>query len=117
MKQHQPHTAAILGGGSFGPPRTIQMQQQMQEFRQKMVAAQDDILKRHLTPEEIVEFNRVRATMQSQRRATAYVIGADGQLEPRQLVVGLSDGTNSEIISGAEEGDAFVTRAIPNKAG
>lgn len=113
----RPQQGGGLGGGSFGPPRTIQMQQQMQEFRNKMTAAQDDILKRHLTPEEIVEFNRVRATMQSQRRATAYVLGANGQLEPRQLVVGLSDGTNAEIISGAEEGEEFVTRAIPNKAG
>lgn len=117
MPRPQQGGGGLGGGASFGPPRTIQMQQQMQEFRNKMTAAQDDILKRHLSPEEIVEFNRVRASMQSQRRATAYVLGANGQLEPRQLVVGLSDGTNAEIISGAEEGDAFVTRAVSNKPG
>ncbi len=111
----RPDSGGGIGGGNFGPPRTIVMQQQMQEFRQKMTAAQDDILKRHLSSDEIVEFNRVRAAMNSQRRATAYAINAAGELEPRELVIGLSDGSSAQIVSGAEEGDVLVTRAIANK--
>ena len=49
--------------------------------------------------------------MQSQKRLTVYKVGADGQLERHQLVIGLSDGDNAQIIRGAEEGDKFVIRA------
>ncbi len=105
-----------FGGGGGGPPRTIVMQQQMQEFRKRMTAAQDELLKRHLTADEIAEFSRVQASMQSQRRATAYRLAGDGGLEPVQLVIDVSDGTNVQIVSGAEEGDVFVTRAISNRA-
>ncbi len=114
MPQGQGGGGAFGGGG--GPPRTIVMQQQMQEFRRRISAAQDEILKRHLTADEMVEFSRVQASMQSQRRATAYRPDEDGGLEPVQLVIDISDGTNVQIVSGAEEGDVFVTRAISNSA-
>ncbi len=104
---------AFAGGGGGGPPRSIQMQAQMQEFRKQMQAAQDDILKRNLSPDEIVEFNRVRATLQSQKRVNAYFLNEAGELDRKMIVVGLSDGSNAEIISGAEEGDQFVMRAVP----
>ena len=34
-----------------------------------------------------------------------------GALEPAQLVIGLSDGENAQVIRGAEDGQAFVVRA------
>ena len=36
---------------------------------------------------------------------------AEGELERANLVIGLSDGENAQVIRGAAEGDAFVVRA------
>ncbi len=117
MQKSAAASGPAFGGGGGGPPRTIQMQQQMAEFRRQMQASQEDILRRYLSVDEIAEVNRLRAAAQTQKRVTAWVVGADGGLEQRSLVVGLSDGSTTEVISGAEEGDKLVSRANSTKAG
>jgi HlyD family secretion protein len=105
-----------LGAGGFGPPQSIVQQQQMQEMRQKMQAAQEAIMRRNLSPEEFADYASRRAEMQSQKRAPVYVLDAAGELKRETLTIGISDGSFAEIIRGAEEGDAFVVRATSTKA-
>lgn len=95
------------GAQSFGPPPD------MQAIRQRMQAAQDAVLKRHLSQEELAKFNEKRAEMQSQKRAPAFVLSAEGKLQRRMLVIGVNDGDQVEILGGAEEGDQFVVRSKP----
>jgi HlyD family secretion protein len=108
-----------FGGGGFGPgggpPRSIQQQQAMGEMRQRFQAAQETVLRRHMSPEEIEEFNRLRGAQASQKREDVFVVGAGGKLERKTLILGLSDGSFAEVIRGAQEGDAFVVRATPAK--
>ncbi|MEZ5938202.1 MAG: efflux RND transporter periplasmic adaptor subunit [Hyphomonadaceae bacterium] len=104
-----------IASGGFGPPPSIAQQQQMNEFRQKMQAMQDEVLKRHLSTEELEAFNKQRAEQSSRKRVTGYVLNDKGELQPKPLVIGLSDGSYSEIVRGAEEGDQLVVRATLNK--
>lgn len=107
--------SAPLGGGGggpgFGPPRSIQQQQAMGEMRKKFQSAQEAVLKRHMTPEEIAEYNRLRSEQSTQKREDVFVVNASGELERKMLVIGLSDGSFAEVIRGADEGDEFVVRA------
>lgn len=109
--QQQQGAAAIVGGGGFGPPASIVQQQQRQEMAAKMQATQEAVYRRNLSEEEYAVVAKARTEMQSQKRLTVYKVGADGELERHQLVIGLSDGENAQIIRGAEEGDKFVVRA------
>jgi hypothetical protein len=107
------------GGGGFGggpPPQMIQ-QQQMQEMRSKMMATQDSVLKRNLSEEELAAVNKSRVEMQSQRRVTAWVLNAKGQPEPRQIMIGLSDGSFAQVLRGAEEGEQFIVSSAPAGSG
>jgi HlyD family secretion protein len=51
-------------------------------------------------------------------RATAaprvYVLGPAGELQPKDIKIGVSDGRFTEVIDGLAEGDAIVTRAVSN---
>jgi HlyD family secretion protein len=108
--QQQPGAAAIVGGG-FGPPASIVQQQQRQEMAGKIQATQEAVYRRNLNEEEYAVVAKARTEMQSQKRLTVYKVGANGELERHQLVIGLSDGENAQVIRGAEEGDKFVVRA------
>jgi HlyD family secretion protein len=99
------------GGGGFGPPPNMVQQQQMQERRAKMMATQDAVLKRNLSEEELAAVNKSRIEMQSQKRATVWALNDKGQPEPRQIMIGLNDGSFSQVLRGAEEGDKFIVRA------
>ncbi|MDZ4760802.1 MAG: efflux RND transporter periplasmic adaptor subunit [Alphaproteobacteria bacterium] len=103
--------ASALGGGGFGPPPGMMQQAQMQEFRQKMQASTDAVMRRNLSEAEFTQYNKLRIEQQAQKRATVYVLNAEGELERKTLVLGISDGSYAEVIRGAEEGDAFVVRA------
>lgn len=111
---------APLGGGGggpgFGPPRSIQQQQAMSEMRTKFQSAQEAVLKRHMSPEEIEEYNRLRSEQSTQKREDVFALNADGELERKMLVIGLTDGSFAQIIRGAEEGQEFVVRATPAAA-
>lgn len=103
---------AIIGGGGFGgPPASIVMQQQMQDFRSKMEAARETVLKRNLNENEYAAVDKNRVEMQSQKSVTAWKLDAKGKLERHQLRIGISDGNFAQIMRGAEEGDKFVVRS------
>jgi Fe2+ transport system protein FeoA len=80
-----------------------------------MQQTQEAVFRRNLSEEEYAAVAKGMSEMQSQKRVTVYRIGATGELERHQLVLGLSDGSNAQIIRGAKEGDTFVVRA--NTAG
>jgi len=109
--QQPPGGTAIIGGGGFGPPASILQQQQRQEMVAKMQQTQESVFRRNLSEEEFAIVAKARTEMQSQKRLTVYKVGATGDLESHQLVIGLSDGEFAQIIRGAEEGDTFVVRA------
>lgn len=116
MPQQQQQGGTPFGGGGFGPPASMVQQQQMQEMRQKMQASQEAVMRRNLSEDEFAEYNRRRAESQQQKRATVYVVDANGELKRETLTLGVSDGSFSQIIRGADEGDAFVTRAVNARA-
>jgi HlyD family secretion protein len=107
----QPGAGQILGGGGFGPPPSIVQQQQRQERMAKMQQTQEGVLRRNLNEQEYAVVAKARTEMQSQKRVTVYKVNDKGELERHQLVIGLSDGENAQIIRGAEAGDTFVIRA------
>ena len=114
--QQQPAPGQILGGGGFGPPQSIVQQQQRQERMAKMQQTQEAVFRRNLNEQEYAVVAKARTEMQSQKRVTVYKVNDKGELERHQLVIGLSDGENAQIIRGAEEGDKFVTRATAASA-
>jgi HlyD family secretion protein len=42
-----------------------------------------------------------------------YFVGPNGELQPKDIKIGISDGRFTEVIDGLAEGDAVVTRAAP----
>lgn len=114
-RQQQQLAGGIVGGPGFGPPPGMQQQQAMQERRLKMQQTQEAVFRRNLSTEEYAAVSKSMSEMQSQKRVTAYTVDENGQLQRHMLVLGLSDGSNAQIIRGAKEGDKFVVRA--NAAG
>lgn len=114
-RQQQQPAGGIVGGGGFGPPPGMQQQQAMQERRLKMQQTQEAIFRRNLSAEEYAVVSKAMSEMQSQKRVTVYSVDEKGALQRHMLVLGLSDGSNAQIIRGAKEGDTFVIRA--NAAG
>lgn len=110
-RQQQQPAGGIVGGPGFGPPPSIQQQQAMQERRLKMQQTQEAVFRRNLSSEEYAVVSKAMSEMQSQKRVTVYKVDDKGQLERHMLVIGLSDGSNAQIIRGAQEGDKFVVRA------
>jgi HlyD family secretion protein len=119
MPMPQQQQGGILpgGGGGFGPPPQMIQQQQMQEMRTKMMATQDAVLKRNLSEEEFAAVNKSRVEMQSQRRVVAWTLNDKGQPEPRQITIGLSDGSFAQVLRGAEEGDKFIVSSAAAGSG
>ncbi|MDP3494468.1 MAG: efflux RND transporter periplasmic adaptor subunit [Hyphomonadaceae bacterium] len=110
-QQQQGGAGAIVGGG-FGPPQSMLQQQAMQERRAKMQQTQEAVFRRNLNEQEYAAVSKAMSEMQSQKRVTVFKLDDKGDLERHQLTIGLSDGSNAQIIRGAKEGDMFVVRAI-----
>ena len=110
-QQQQGGAGAIVGGG-FGPPQSMLQQQAMQERRAKMQQTQEAVFRRNLNEQEYAAVSKAMSEMQSQKRVTVFKLDDKGGLERHQLTIGLSDGSNAQIIRGAKEGDMFVVRAI-----
>ena len=110
-QQQQGGAAAIVGGPGFGPPPGMMQQQAMQERRAKMQQTQEAVFRRNLNEQEYAAVSKAMSEMQSQKRVTVYKLGDKGELERHSLTIGLSDGSNAQIIRGAKEGDTFVVRA------
>jgi HlyD family secretion protein len=100
--------AGLAAGG--GPPAALFQQADMQAFRQKMMATQDAIMRRNLSEEEFAEFKKRRSSQQSQKRAAVYTLDADGKLARKMLVLGISDGSFTEVLRGGDEGQEFILR-------
>lgn len=105
----------IVGGPGFGPPASMLQQQAMQERRAKMQQTQESVFRRNLNEQEYAAVSKAMTEMQSQKRVTVYKVNDKGELERHMLTLGLADGTNAQVIRGAEAGDKFVVRA--NAAG
>jgi Fe2+ transport system protein FeoA len=67
-------------------------------------------MRRNLSEEEFNEFKKRRSSQQSQKRAAVYALDAEGQLTRQMLILGISDGSFTEVLRGAEEGQEFVIR-------
>ncbi|MEQ1781382.1 MAG: efflux RND transporter periplasmic adaptor subunit [Hyphomonadaceae bacterium] len=111
-RQPQGQTGGIVGGQGFGgPPPSIQQQQQSSERFAKVQQISESVFRKNLNADEYAAVAKARSEMQSQKRVTVYKLDAKGELEKAQLVIGLSDGENAQIIRGAKEGDVFVVRS------
>mgnify|MGYP002144932264 CR=1 FL=1 len=115
--QHLQFVRRVVGGGGFGPPPSIIQQQKRSEGMAKMMQAQDAILRRNLNEQEYAVVSKARTEMQSQKRVTVYTVNGKGELESHMLMVGLSDGSNVQIVRGAKEGEKYVVRATSNDKG
>lgn len=116
MSQGQQRNSGQIIGGGFGPPQGMVQQQERQERMARMLQTQEAVFRRNLSEAEYALVQKAREEMQTQRRVTVYKVNNNGDLEPHQLVIGLSDGENAQIIRGAEEGDTFVLRAVAPSA-
>ncbi len=109
--QQQLAAGGIVGGPGFGPPPGMLQQQAGQERRAKLQLTQEAVLRRNLNEQEYAAVSKAMGEMQAQKRVTVYRLGENGELERHQLTLGLSDGSNTQLIRGAKEGDTFVVRA------
>ena len=79
-------------------------------LRQRMQAATDKVLLRHLTSEEYKQVQAQINVQSTVTRVEAYAPANDESIEKKSLVLGLQDGSYAEVLRGANEGDIFVTR-------
>ena len=84
------------------------MRAQMLRMREQMQEAIAAVL----TEEQNARLADLRAGRTGQRRATVYVLDPDGSPEPRQIVVGLADDEHTEVVTGLEDGDQVILRAV-----
>jgi HlyD family secretion protein len=108
---------AVIGGGGFGPPQSIIQQQQRSERMIKMQQTQDAVFRRNLNEAEYAAVSKARTEMQSQKPVAVYTVNDKGELERHMVIIGLSDGSNVQIIRGAKEGEKFVVRATATDKG
>lgn len=85
-------------------------------MRERMVAVTERVLRRNLTEEEFATYVTMRERRINQRAVDVHVIAGNDALASQSIIVGLSDGTNVEILGGAEEGDEFVVRVREHQA-
>ena len=87
---------------------TITLHDPPQQLRDGMSATADIIIERR--DDVLVIPNRaIRGTQE----APTVVVDLEGQYEERAVVLGLSDGINTEVVSGLEEGDKVVLGTLP----
>ncbi|MDN3711056.1 hypothetical protein QWZ10_03080 [Paracoccus cavernae] len=51
------------------------------------------------------------------RAATVQVLGSDGQISRREIVIGLDDKVSTEVLAGLSEGEAVVTGEGAGRSG
>ncbi|KCZ90011.1 efflux RND transporter periplasmic adaptor subunit [Hyphomonas johnsonii] len=79
-------------------------------MREKIQSRTDKVLRDNLSRDELAIVQKTLNERAAQRRVDLYQPVGDGTLKTVSVSIGLSDGQNVEILRGAEEGDAFVTR-------
>lgn len=111
-----PQAGGQPGGGQFDPETIAQMQAlraqvqsgeiTQQEVRQRMQAmggGRGGLGRRALGRDGAAE-----APERETRPAAVFVIGPDGELEPKLIQMGLGDWDNTSVVSGLEEGDVLA---------
>lgn len=88
------------------------MQAQMQDMRRQMQEAIAAVL----TEEQNAKLAELRSGRSGQRRATVYVQGKGGDPEPRRIVTGLADDEHTEVVSGLEDGEQVILRAVRTRS-
>ena len=85
---------------------TITLENPVAELRDGMSATAEVIIERH---DDVLSIpNRaIQGTLQN----PTVVVLVDGQQEEREITLGLSDGINTEVLSGLEEGEKVVLPA------
>ncbi|MCF6292893.1 MAG: efflux RND transporter periplasmic adaptor subunit [Robiginitomaculum sp.] len=82
------------------------------QMRELINARINRILKKQLTADEFKTYKNNQQARSTVRRITVYKENSDGTLQTASLVIGLSDGSFTEIVRGASEGDEFVIRLL-----
>lgn len=86
--------------------------EEMREEIAKLRRAAEEKIAALLTPEQRSKFADMRgaATDGGQRRATVYVLGPNAEPKGVRIMVGITDGTNTELVSGEiKPGDQVIT--------
>lgn len=89
-------------------------QESFREEMAKMRRAAEDRIAAILTPDQKAKYDEMRGTASNDgpRRATVYVVGPNGEPKAVRVMVGITDGTNTELVSGEiKEGDQVIVGA------
>ena len=84
----------------------------MRARMQSMRAATEREIEAILAPEQLEKLRAMREKNAGLQRATVWLLGDDGEPEERRIVVGLHDDEATEVVSGLEEGEEVVVRAV-----
>lgn len=72
----------------------------------------EEALRDVLTPDQMRRYRELSAARAETRPGSVWIERADGMLEERRVMLGVSDGQQTEIVGGQiEAGDEVVTRA------
>ncbi|WP_417452120.1 efflux RND transporter periplasmic adaptor subunit [Kordiimonas sp.] len=108
-KLRQQATAGRSGGMTIGGVPNNGTNDRLQ-MRQRMEAALDKVLKDILTDEQWSSYEAGKTARAAVRRAQLWLLRSDGQLEQADVLLGLSDDENTEVVRGLEAGAAVVVR-------
>lgn len=97
--------------GFGGMPGEAMDADQRALMRERMSRASEEIMARHLSPEQREQLRQLQLERGETRTATLHFTRPDGSLEARQVRLGLSDDRYTEIVAGpVAAGDQAVTR-------
>jgi len=103
----------LLGGG---PPRPPGGAFDRSEMAQRIDNMLERVLQQHLTPEQMEVYRENNANTRSVRRGEIWTQDKDGRPQRQQVLLGISDDQNTEIInSSLEPGTLVITRIRENK--
>ena len=97
-------------GGTAGGNQGASMRGAMQKVSSRVAKKIMDIG----TPEQIKAFEQLQKEFSHKggsrdgKRATLWVLGPDGELQPRQVRIGLSDVGNTEVLKGIKAGEHVI---------
>ncbi|MDE0450645.1 MAG: efflux RND transporter periplasmic adaptor subunit [Gammaproteobacteria bacterium] len=84
----------------------------MRARMQSMRAAMEREVQSILTPEQRETLQAAQAETAGYRRASVWLLGEDGEPEERRILAGLNDDESTEVVSGLEEGEDVIVRAV-----
>lgn len=84
----------------------------MRSRMQSMRAAMEREIETILTPGQLDKLRALQDKTAGQHRASVWVLGEGGEPEERRIVAGLHDDEATEVVSGLEEGEEVIVRAV-----